>query len=393
MYIVDFYNDMLPLRGIAKNNPEFCMLLFYNIISNKSLVATDSEIKNHRYQAKYASYIRSTQCREINTFAHQIKGYRSKEQFEKFLTDKANYPKIKQELLKNFTSRYKNRNITETNLFSVIADIFDSLIKDAAEEYENSLARTKCDKSNNETQKSINTSNDAISNSTISERCNNTNAVNDITINSVTTSESQANINAHHVADNLNPNNTSSSSMQESIAENNSTLNNESTEASDIEIQNQILSEECNNSNHNDDSIKAHIKIPPTDKNKIMKLAQQILGYMGGIKKATIHRYFKDYTDFDGLNKDADAQQDVKQLQKQFDSYYSKIESANLKLFEYHRKYPDFIQLKELYYKYAQLIKSDFELKYRHEENNINISTKVYEYRKCLEEFINELSI
>jgi hypothetical protein len=149
MYIVDFYSDMLPLRGIAKNNPEFCMLLFYNIISNKNLVATDSEIKNHRSKPKYDSYIRSKDCREINKFAHKIKGFRSKEQFEKFLIDKANYPNIKQELFENFTSRYPERNITMDNLFVEIAEIFDTLIADAADEYKKS-SRNNPRKTSNE---------------------------------------------------------------------------------------------------------------------------------------------------------------------------------------------------------------------------------------------------
>ena len=138
MSFIDFYNDMLPLRVIAKSKPAFCMLLFYNIISDKNLVATDSEIKNQSPKPKYASYIRSTACRPINRFAYKIHKYRSKEQFEIFLTETANYPHIKKELFKNFTSRYPERNITMENLFVVIADIFDKLIDDAAKEYENS---------------------------------------------------------------------------------------------------------------------------------------------------------------------------------------------------------------------------------------------------------------
>lgn len=135
------------------------------------------------------------------------------------------------------------------------------------------------------------------------------------------------------------------------------------------------------------DSIISDTVIPYSDKKEILEIANNILENIGGIRKAAVNCYFKTYTSIDGSKRE-----DYIQLKEQFDNYYSKIDSLNNKLYRYLMMFPNFKELDELYYKYAQIIKSDFELKYRSEENNVYISPIVNEYSNLLLKFITDLS-
>lgn len=351
-----FINALISIQTESKKT-FFCKELFINMTNDERVI---SFIEYDFTETKYASYYLKKNRRKFTHIAKRLFTSPSPAKFKSFLEERSPQIAQKDKLLNSFKEDLPD--INGTNLYAMITLTFFNII--GAE-----LGYTPIS-----TLEEINIDAIEINENSDDYTCNTTTENDD-------SSDNQENFESEKV-DDVNEN--SDEGTCNTTTENDNSSNNQ--EDFESEKVNVIFS--CdNNSVVIPDSIISDTVIPYSDKKEILEIANNILENIGGIRKAAVNCYFKTYTSIDGSKRE-----DYIQLKEQFDNYYSKIDSLNNKLYRYLMMFPNFKELDELYYKYAQIIKSDFELKYRSEENNVYISPIVNEYSNLLLKFITDLS-